>query len=604
MNIQLNLSQKILILVAVPLLFEITFFTTLGMLLKEAERQAAIEQHSMNVVAEVNALQRSFINNARSLAAYAISKKMGIPGQQFGFSEVQDGSLERLKLLTAGDPEQRNAVAKIESIFKSVVDVVAESKRTIDDGMYEGGLLHARLLHQELNSVGVEFQQETRQIVARERRKGLLLPRTSAQTKKTVNYFLQSGLVLSILIAIGLTMFFNRSTTRRLVRLMDNTMRMGGGLPLNPVISGSDEIARLDKSFHEMAEAIDAAMKKERAIIENMPVGVVIIDDGGMITIVNPKTEHLFGYSPEDVAGKPFSNFFGEGWNPTEFMSHLKEKALQRVVEMEAIKKTGDHFPIDLSLSQFGEASEKLWLVSISDASDRQAIERLKGELVSIVCHDLRTPLTSVQTNMWLLGEGAFGDLSGEAKRIVGVSEREVDRLINLVKDWLDIQVIEAGKLELHTKKMYMSSVVEQSTDAVQPFAEKSNVKIDATDTDYRVTGDAERLTQVLVNLLSNAVQYSPGGTTVKVITTADQGLCRVNVIDSGPGIPRENQEMIFERYRRANGDSGGNKRGAGLGLAISKEIIERHGGMIGVTSEEGKGSTFWFDIPLVDEGQ
>lgn len=601
---QLNLSQKIFILVAVPLAFEITFFTTLAVLLKEAERQAALEQHSMNVVAEVNSLQRLFINNARSLASYAIAKKMGIPPQHFGIGEVKDGSLQRLKSLTSADPQQREAVARIEVIFNDVEQVIEESKRSIDDGIYEGGLLHARLLHQELNSVGVEFQQVTRQIVAREKRKSANLPRTSAQTKKAVDYLLQSGLVLSIIIALGLTVYFNKGTTRRLARLMENTDRVAQGMPLNPALSGADEIARLDKSFHQMAETIEAAMKKERAVIENMPVGVVIINNGGMVSIVNPKTEQLFECDPRNVVGQPFCNFFGEGKDPVQFMNTLKERALHRVIEMRGIKKNGDSFPVDLSLSQFGDASEELWLVSVSDASDRHRVERMKGELVSIVCHDLRTPLTSVQTNMWLLSEGAFGELSSEARRIADVSEREVDRLINLVKDWLDVQVIESGQLALHCRAIHILAVIEQSIDAVLPLAAKSNIRVEATDCGHEVVADHERLTQVMVNLLSNAIQYSPQGSKILIHGAAEQRMCRIHVTDTGPGIPHEQQIAIFNRFQRGAGDHEHNKRGAGLGLAIAKEIVERHGGTIGVTSEPGAGSTFWFDIPLVDEGQ
>lgn len=598
----LNLSQKMVILVAVPLAFEIAIFSTLGLLLREAERQAAVEQHSMNVVTEVNSIQRNFINSARNLAAYAISKKMGIPAQQFGFTDPRDGSLERLKSLTDGDPEQRADVEKIAAIFNSVQDVLAESKRSIDDGIYEGGLLHARLLHQELNSVGVEFQQLTRRIVARERRRGVAVPRTSAQTKQIINSVLTAALPLSFLIAAALTVYFYKGTNRRLSMLVDNTNRMSRGVPLNPTISGSDEIALLDQSFHSMARTIDAAMKKERAIIENMPVGIVIIDDDGLMRIMNPKTERMFDYALEDVAGKPFSILFGEDKNPIGFMANLRERALHRVIESKAIKKNGDAFPVDLSLSQFGDVSEKLWLASISDASDRHEIERMKGELVSIVCHDLRTPLTSVQTNLWLLGEGAFGDLSTDAARVVGVSEKEVDRLITLVKDWLDIQVIEAGRLELQRKPINISIPVDQSIDAVQPYAGNAKVQIDAHGCDLLVYADTERLTQVLVNLLSNAVQYSTPGSAIRVSYKESDKYCRVTVTDNGPGIPIDKQEKIFERYKRES--SGDNKRGAGLGLAISKEIVERHGGAIGVFSEVGVGSTFWFDIPLADQGQ
>jgi signal transduction histidine kinase len=200
---------------------------------------------------------------------------------------------------------------------------------------------------------------------------------------------------------------------------------------------------------------------------------------------------------------------------------------------------------------------------------------------------------------MYLLGEGAFGDLSHEAQRVVGVSEREVDRLINLVKDWLDVQVIEAGKLQLHCRQVYIGDVLLQCSEAVQAVANRKGIEIEADDSDIQVLADSERLTQVLVNLVSNAIQYSPSGSRVIMSARQIDSMCRVSVIDTGPGISRDKQEQIFERYKRAIDDGGSNKRGAGLGLAICKDIIESHGGTIGVESELGRGSTFWFDVPL-----
>lgn len=222
---------------------------------------------------------------------------------------------------------------------------------------------------------------------------------------------------------------------------------------------------------------------------------------------------------------------------------------------------------------------------------------RLKQEFVAMVSHDLRTPLTSIQGFLTLLEDGAYGDLPTKAHERTHLANRSINRLISLINDLLDMEKMEAGKLEMNIDVTPVQPIVERSIDSVQNFAEQHQVKLESERTEFDVVADPDRIVQVLVNLLSNAIKFSPKGAPVRITTEQSDKIVEVRVIDQGPGIPAKYIDTIFERFRQL--PEGAQKKGStGLGLAICKAIIEQHGGTIGVDTEEGKGSTFWFKLP------
>lgn len=226
---------------------------------------------------------------------------------------------------------------------------------------------------------------------------------------------------------------------------------------------------------------------------------------------------------------------------------------------------------------------------------------RRKQELVSMVSHDLRTPLTSVQASLTLLSEGVLGSLPVRAHKEITNAENNTSRLINLINDLLDIEKMEAGQLRVDCQKTPVLPIFERSFEAVKAFAEKQNVNIKIVDTDLEIYADGDRIIQVLVNLFSNAIKFSPAESTVTLEAVwAPNNMVELRVIDQGRGIPASFLPQMFQRFQQVDqiGDSK-KKKGTGLGLAICKSLVELHGGEIGVRSEEGKGSTFWFQIPV-----
>lgn len=222
-----------------------------------------------------------------------------------------------------------------------------------------------------------------------------------------------------------------------------------------------------------------------------------------------------------------------------------------------------------------------------------------KKELIAMVTHDLRTPLTSIQGALTLLREGVFGDLTPKATNQVEKAEGSATRLINLINDLLDIERMEAGKLEMHPSLTMTKTIFDRTLAAISTFAEQKGISLATSDTSYDVMADEDRVIQVLVNLISNSVKFSEEGTTITLSAKhTTLGYITLSVTDQGRGIPKEFVSSVFERFQQVQKGDAVEKKGTGLGLAICKAIVEGHGGTIGVDSEVGVGSTFWFTLP------
>lgn len=234
--------------------------------------------------------------------------------------------------------------------------------------------------------------------------------------------------------------------------------------------------------------------------------------------------------------------------------------------------------------------------------AERLRIERAMNEFVSIVSHELRTPLTSLRGSLGLIEGGVVGELPPQMAQLVEIARFNTDRLVRLVNDMLDLTRIEAGRLDLQLRPLDPEDLVEAAFAEIRGLAEQARVRLtDRADPGRRpVLADRDRVVQVLINLLSNAIKASPPGAVVEAfVGPAADGRIRLEVRDEGPGIPSTEMRRIFEKFQQLDGDDGRRRGGTGLGLTISKAIVEQHGGSIGVESEPGGGSTFWFDLPV-----
>ncbi|MFN3374635.1 MAG: ATP-binding protein, partial [Chloroflexus sp.] len=234
------------------------------------------------------------------------------------------------------------------------------------------------------------------------------------------------------------------------------------------------------------------------------------------------------------------------------------------------------------------------------DVTERRAVERMKNEFVAVVSHELRTPLTSIRGSLGLLAGGVAGELPPRAAAMIDIALKNSERLVRLINDILDIEKIESGKMVFKLQPVVLDELVRQTIEANRGFGQQYDVKIELTATlpNVQVYVDPDRMTQVITNLISNAVKFSPVGGKVEVaIGREPQGRVRITVTDHGPGIPVEFRDRIFQKFAQADSSNTRQQGGTGLGLSISRAIVERHGGQIGFVTATGVGTTFYVDL-------
>lgn len=482
MRFDLKLSQKGLILVCFPLVFQIIFVAVLAQLLTSAEREERIAKRGEQIISRVGNASKHLIESEFALIGSIVRRDANMK-QLYEYNDSQVPVMfEDLRKLTKDMPETAARVAALERGYNKQRQMI----RGAVSGIQGGNLMTSMwtLAAQSTNS----YFSTRREIeaITQEVKKSFASDAEEERQKKFIWTVLLTTLIWNIIISILMALYFSKSIAGRLTILSDNATRVKERRALNPLISGTDEIASLDKSFHDMSDALTKA-------------------------------------------------------------------------------------------------------------------EQAKAEFISMISHDLRSPLTSLQFTLALAEKGAFGDLNEKGKERFSRAEDTVQRLVKLINELLDIERLEAGMLNMELELEELDPIVSRAIDSVNTLAERKGIEFDAPDTAFKVMADADRLVQVLVNLLSNAIKFSPQNSKISITAAELPTGVKVTVTDQGRGIPKEKIAAIFDRFQQVSQEDSTTHGGTGLGLAIVKAIIEGHGGFIGVDSEEGSGSRFWFIVQKAD---
>jgi PAS domain S-box-containing protein len=367
------------------------------------------------------------------------------------------------------------------------------------------------------------------------------------------------------------------------------------------VVRRTAELQNELQERHRAEGVVRLGEARNRAILSHMIGGMITFDEQSRIESVNPAAEKMFGYAEEELIGRSIALLIADApaVDQEPYLRKAHKGAIGRLTEWRGRRKNGEVFSAEAALFEFEAPEGRRFACNFQDISERREVDRLKSEFVSTVSHELRTPLTSIRGSLGLLAAGVLGEFPLQARDIINLAQRNAVRLTALINDILDFERLESGKVEMEIEDVDLQPLFEKSLESVRPVADEQRIAVVCSPTGLRLRADADRIVQVLVNLLSNALKFSPAGSEIHVWAEASGEVqVRIFVRDEGTGIPSEDHLRIFERFAQVETSDQRGTGGTGLGLAICKAIVEHHGGRIGVTSAPGEGSTFWFELP------
>ncbi len=431
--------------------------------------------------------------------------------------------------------------------------------------------------------------------------------------------FAETAVVVGVLAALVLGLLASAALTTRVVRpvavLGQAVRRLGQGdyaVRARVPEGGGAEIAQLATDFNAMAESLERyresslgelleAQLASQATIDSLPDPVLVFDAAGKLVNANRAAEQLLNVRGSDAslsAAPPAVR---------ERVHRIRDEVLAgapsvqpRGFEDALVVEAADGNRALLPRANPVSSDEGQLLgatVLLQDITRVRRFDELKDDLVATVAHEFRTPLTSLRMAIHLLAEQTVGPLEDRQLDLVVAAREECERLQGIVDDLLDLARIRSGRLELHPRQIQTELMLEQARQAARDGSEQRHVpvELEVQPGAEVVTADPDRIDLALSNLLANAIRYGPPGRPVRVRALRTDGAVRIEVSDDGPGIAAEYQPRLFEKFYRVPGSAPG---GAGLGLSIVRDVVEAHGGKVGVQSQLGKGAVFWIELP------
>jgi len=415
-----------------------------------------------------------------------------------------------------------------------------------------------------------------------------------------------TAVLLAGLAGLVLALWFAAGITRPLEDLTLAAARIArGDLNKRVLPRGKDEIAVLGRTVNHMADSLEEkvreltwAKSRLESILNNMDSGVIVFNRAGRVELTNPTFRSLFGLKESEIMGR-------------RALEIIRDARFQQLLELSS--REGEKAQMEMVMGQAG--SEKILevfyapikrnggyegtLVVFHEITQLRRLERIRSEFVANVSHELRTPMTSVKGYAETLLDGALEDPK-ISRKFVGIINDEAERLTRLINDLLDLSRLESQAVVMRLAPVNPGKAVDNCLARLAPIYHAREIKVTSEVPEHLppVWADWDWLQQVLGNLVDNAVKYNQVGGEVVVRATPENGGVRFEVQDTGPGIPRESLDRIFERFYRVEKARSRKMGGTGLGLAIVKHVVESHGGRLGVDSTPGLGSTFWFWLP------
>ncbi|MFP3916545.1 cell wall metabolism sensor histidine kinase WalK [Lysinibacillus telephonicus] len=418
-----------------------------------------------------------------------------------------------------------------------------------------------------------------------------------------INGIFAVGTAISLAITIILGILIAKTITKPILDMRRQAQAMSRGNFSRKVrVYGNDEIGQLAIAFNHLTNRLqeaqsttEAERRKLASVLSNMTDGVIATDRKGKIILINDPALNFLDVTRETTLGRPIASVLGLDQEYSfEDLIHMKESINLNYSTQEKPFILRANFSVIQKETGFVNGL----ITVLHDITEQEKIEMERREFVANVSHELRTPLTTMRSYLEALADGAWRD-EAIAPTFLNVTQTETERMIRLVNDLLQLSKMDSRDYKLNTDFVEFNKFFNRIIDRFE-MSKSQNVKFIRyiPEVSYFVDIDTDKLTQVIDNIISNALKYSPDGGNIRFGFTVQDNMLKVMVSDDGMGIPKENVSRVFDRFYRVDRARSREMGGTGLGLAIAKEMIEAHGGKIWAESEEGVGTTIFFTLP------
>jgi|AGTN01.1.fsa_nt_gi PAS domain S-box len=593
----INLRTRGRLLVAFPLLWTLIFVAVLLMMLSQVHNELLVQSHSRDVAMTIHELMRDaidvvsygYLGHAKNemMDHDSVSEKVyrtkpqvdrlcklaNSKDQKENINDLQNATKELMEIYNWTLKEQQQGIKNWNSVKGTTDAVMATQLKRFCRALMAISAVEAKKSERSESSVLSEWNSR-------------------------LELMLSISIATSIGTAIALGILYILGIKRPLGRMTENSRRLSQNQELLPMQRGTNEIAELDRLFHKVSHSINEALRREQAMFDNATDLICALNGEGVFTRANLYAIEVLCYDPEHLVGMNIFDIVVEDDLLTA-ENYLRGSKGSEIQEFELRLKRQDGIVIDTRWATIWSESEGSVFCVVHDATQEKNIERLKQDFLDMVSHDLRSPLTAMLASMSMIAAGARGELPETAKQEVAESVQDIERLIGFINELLEFQKLQAGRTPIKMQPCNLDSVLGDAARKLDEACQSKGIKINLPVGNWTVTCDREKITQILVQMLLNAIAVTPKDGSIKVdISVPEAGaFVEVAITDSGSSLSIAERELVFNQLASVGGENGGGERAARLGLAVSKLIIEAHGGEIGVR-DAAPGNTFWFYLP------
>ena len=588
-----SLGEKGFVILAIPFAVQIILLVALGTLQRSAEQTAFKIETGLHISQSLSSLVQDFVdirvNAAREHGKYLLSSR---------FDETRNHAMEQLhelKVSMQNDPAELSCIKTVEQHAREAVEMVLSGKN-VDE-------------YHRLYSLDEMAKQIQRDSVALSdligKKEALVLKLTDDLKKQGMAYqvTLYCGSLVQVLVLVSAISFLGLEIARKIKVLQENSVLLAMHKPLLRELGGSDELSQLDQVFHKMARELEEAAEVETVLTENVKAVFCTIDAKLVFNASNSASLVVFGYAPEELIGTRLASLLPEDEAAT--WSAKFEKARRGIVPPFEVRmqKKGGAF-IDTLWSIHWSNPDSAFVCVVHDNSARKESQRMRERLLSMVTEDLKRPLSAVGGFLKSLQNSEFGTLEGRGETLVVTAGGATSQMLTLINDLLDVEQLEGGTLKVNCEKLSLAAVFTQALESTSAVAKRAGIELESFANDLYVMGDRDRMMQILINLISNSVKFSPKESKITLEAVSLGDIVEIKVIDRGRGIPPDAVPYIFDRFRQTEKADATVKKGVGLGLSITKALVELQKGKIAVNSVLGEGTTFTITMPIASANQ